>query len=96
MFEDLMRILMRWSLQNEEYYMAYVLFTEFNTEIPVKLLYGLKTRKVVTMDTEGRPEASIHDDSKVITDKALLDLMESVKRSKYGQLRGGGFGYTTF
>ena len=82
----LLKILMKWSIQNQEYYMAYVLFTEFNVGVPVKLLYEINSRKIVTM-------TSLHDDSKTIIDRDMLVFMECLKRSKYTRIDGLGYGY---
>ena len=38
---ELGKILMEWALLNQEYYMAYILYTEANIGIPVKFIYHL-------------------------------------------------------
>jgi hypothetical protein len=83
-YDKLKNILMKWSMENCEYEMAYVLFTQFNTDIPVKLTYALPTRQMRTMN-------NLNDESKIIYDQRFVN---AVKSSKYGRLKGGGYGYS--
>ena len=42
---ELGKILMEWAICNQEYYMAYILYTEANIGIPVKFIYHLPSAK---------------------------------------------------
>lgn len=85
-YRRLCDVLMDWSMKNGEYDMAYVLFTQFNTDIPVRLTYELPERKVRNMD-------NYDNDSKIVTSMSLWRLLEICKRNRYGPLKNGGFGY---
>jgi hypothetical protein len=75
---------MEWSLKGGEYRMAQILFTEFNTGIPTKLLYRLPERDFTYR---------IDTDKKQINNRALAELTLQLQRSKYGRMPCGRFGY---
>lgn len=83
-YEKLKSIMMEWSMKNGEYELAFVLFTQFNTDIPVKLTYALPTRRVRSM-------TNYKDNTRLIYDQKFVN---AVKSSKYGRLKGGGYGYS--
>ena len=45
---ELLKILMKWSLENKEYDMTQFLFTDLNVGIPNKYLYQLSEKKYFT------------------------------------------------
>jgi len=45
MFITVGKILLKWALHNEEYEMAYLLYTEANIGIPVKFIYDIPSPK---------------------------------------------------
>ena len=42
--QTVQQILMKWAFENKEYYMAYILYKEYNTGIPNYLLYNLPSK----------------------------------------------------
>ena len=89
--EKLENILMKWSLENKEYYMSYILYTEFNVGIPNKLLYNLPDKKLFTSMGDF---LSTHN-TKNSSDKYLSLLYKLFKESKYTSLPNwrGSYGY---
>lgn len=79
---EISKILLEWSFTNKDYYMAYILFTEFNIGIPNFLLYSLEDNKKYNSIKE-----FINDNcSKNINDKYLNDIAILLKKSKYIRL----------
>ena len=84
-------ILMKWALENKDYYMAYILYDEFNVGIPNHLLYSLPSKNSFSsienlMDT---------NDTKISQDKDLDNILQSFRKSKYTRLPewNNSFGY---
>jgi hypothetical protein len=75
---EVSKILLEWSFKSKDYYMAYILFTDFNIGIPNHLLYSLEDNKIYNSITE-----FISDNcSKNINDKYLNDIAILLKKSK--------------
>lgn len=85
-------ILMKWAFEKRDYYMAYILYTEFNTGIPNSLLYGLPSKRMFKSATEF---ISDNDTRVAGRDKYLSKIFEYFKRSKYTRLPewNNSFGY---
>ena len=88
---NLQQILMEWSFNNQEYYVAYILYTEFNIGIPNYLLYSLPNKRVF---------GSVNDflgnsDTKQGDDKYLQKIFDTFRYSKYTKLPewGNKYGY---
>ena len=85
-------ILMKWAFENKDYYMAYILYTEYKTGIPNSLLYSLpskqnfKSAKEFIKDNDTRSSGY---------DTYLSKIMASFKYSKYMRLPewNNSFGY---
>lgn len=87
---ELGKILMRWSLQNGEYNMAYYLYTEHGIGIPVKFTYILPEQR--KFDSAA---SFLGSDGAVGGSKELNDLLRLFPRSTYGRLEewGNAYGY---
>jgi hypothetical protein len=86
------QILMEWAFKNEEYYMAYMLYTEFDTGIPNFLLYSLK-KKTYFNSIENflkTSECFAH-----VTDKYLQKIFVLFKKSNFIKLKNwdNSYGY---
>lgn len=89
---EIRKILMEWALKNQEYYMAYILYTEFETGIPNSFLYALPDKK-----TFGSAQEFLETEKcKQSQDKYLNQLFISFRRSKYMKLSewDNQYGYT--
>ena len=82
---------MEWAFNSKEYYMVYILYTEYGVGIPHKFLYGLESNKSFS---------SVNDfltTSDVITsyDKYLNKIFVAFKHSQYTKLSewGNSWGY---
>lgn len=76
------KIMMEWSLKNEEYHTAFILYTEFGIGIPNSLLYALPEKK-----SFGSVRDLMQTDScKHSCDEYLSKIMASFKKSKYCRL----------
>jgi hypothetical protein len=76
-------ILMKWALESKDYYMAYILYTEYNTGIPNSLLYGLLPSKKMFSSISDFEESC---DTKYSQDKYLNKIFVLFKLSKYKRL----------
>ena len=87
-------ILMKWAFENNDYYMAYILYTEYNTGIPNSFLYNLPEKK----NFKSINEFLGSDGSKQSNNEYLDKIFVSFKHSKYKRLPewGNSFGYTLF
>jgi hypothetical protein len=82
---------MTWAFESKDYYMAYILYTEYNTGIPNSLLYKLPSKHFFR---------SIDDfmetnNNKTSQDEYLNKIFKSFKLSKYTRLPewDDSFGY---
>ena len=80
--QTVQQILMKWAFENKEYYMAYILYKEYNTGIPNYLLYNLPSKNFFS---------SINDlvdsnHNKISNDKYLTKIFISFRNSKYIKL----------
>ena len=85
-------ILMKWALENQDYYMVYILYTEYNTGIPNSLLYKLPEK-----ESFGSVNDFLGSDgTKHGQDEYLVKIFVSFKHSKYKRLTewDNSFGYT--
>ena len=80
---DILLILMKWSIKNNEHFMTYTLFTEFNVGIPNYLLY--------TFPSDSKLHNSIQDflhtsTSTYTKNIDLSNIYNSFSHSKYIKL----------
>jgi hypothetical protein len=81
--DAILKILLEWSLKNKEYYMSYIIFTEFNIGIPTSFLYSISLEK--------KSFNSINDflntsDNIYTNNIHLINILTSLKKSKYIRL----------
>jgi hypothetical protein len=75
-------ILMKWAFRNNDYYMIYILYTEYGTGIPNFLLYELPTRNMYT----SIEDFNNSNDSKYSVDEYLVKIFILFKSSIYKKL----------
>ena len=89
--QTVQKILMKWALENKDYYMAYILYNEYNVGIPNSLLYNLPSK------TKFSSINDLMDSNNNISsqDKYLTDIFVSFRYSKYVRLPewDNNFGY---
>lgn len=73
---------MKWAFEHKEYYMAYILFTEYRLGIPNYLLYTLPNKRVFV---SARDFLSTNG-TKNIQDKYLNKIFVLFRSSKYTKL----------
>lgn len=86
-------ILMKWALESNDYYMAYILYTEYNTGIPNSLLYRcLPSKKVFGSITDFTDSCDI----KYTKDGYLNKIFVLFKSSTYKRLSDwdNNYGYS--
>ena len=85
-------ILMKWAIESKDYYMAYILYTEYGTGIPNSMLYNLPSRHIFSSIDDFKSE----NDSMFSNDEYLNKIFVLFKSSKYKRLSewGNSFGYT--
>lgn len=89
--QSVQTILMKWALENKEYYTAYVLYNEFNVGIPNHLLYALPSKKKFSSISNFME----NNDNKISQDEYLDNILLSFRTSKYTRLPewNNSFGY---
>lgn len=87
---ELGKILMKWSLQNNEYNLAYYLYTEHNIGIPVTMLYALPEQRKFNSLT-----SFISNDKVICGSEDLNTILRLFPKSRYIRLEewGGAYGY---
>lgn len=82
---------MKWAFENKDYYMAYILYTEYNIGIPNVLLYSLPSRSTYASVND----FITHHESKYTDDEYLNKIFVLFKSSKYKKLSDwdNRFGY---
>lgn len=73
---------MEWALNGKEYYMAYILYTEYGVGIPNKFLYGLETKKLFSSVND----FLTNSDVRTSYDKYLNKIFVTFKHSQYTKL----------
>lgn len=90
-YNNLLLILMKWSLENKEYELTYNLFTNWNIGIPVKYTYSFNEK-----NTFFSISSFLQDSNTISTnDKHLKNILISFRNSKYIKLQEWGniYGY---
>jgi len=89
---DILLILMTWSIKNNEHFMTYILFTEFNIGIPNYLLYTFHSDNKMYKSIEDFLNTSTYSNTKNID---LCNIYKSFRHSKYTKLEEwkGRYGY---
>ena len=81
--DTILKILLEWSFKNKEYYMAYIIFTEFNIGIPTSFLYSISIEKRVFNSCTDFLNTS---DAISTHDIYLKNILVSLKYNKYDRL----------
>lgn len=76
------KILMKWAIESQDYYMAYILYTSFDTGIPTYLIYSFPDKKYFGSAQEFLGTSN----DKNTNDKYLNELYILFKSSKYMKL----------
>lgn len=84
---------MKWALESKDYYMVYILYTEYDTGIPNYLLYSSLPSKNVFGSVEDLKNSN---DTKYSQDEYVNKIFVLFKRSKYKRLPewNNNYGYT--
>lgn len=85
------QILMEWAFKSKEYYMAYILYTEYGIGIPNKFLYGLESKIYFSSVSD----FISNSDVKYIDNEYLEKIFNTFKYSKYTKLQewNNSYGY---
>ena len=78
----LLKILMEWSVNSEEYQLLYFIYSNFNIGIPVRFLYKLPDNNMFF----SLSSFNSNNDIKNSGDKELNNLFKLLKKSKYKKL----------
>ena len=89
---EVQTILLKWAMENKEYYMAYILYTEYKIGIPNFVLYQLPCRRMFNSINDFKVSIK----NKYSTDEYLNKLFLLFKSSKFRKLRewDGRYGYS--
>ena len=87
----LLKIMMKWSLDNKDYEIAYYLYTEHFIGIPINYIYKFPTKKLFS-----NVNCFLNNNDSIISnDKHLINLLKIFKKSKYIRLEewDNSYGY---
>ena len=79
---NILLILLEWSIKNKEYFMSYILYTEFKVGIPIFLLYTIEEKMLYNSISEFLNTSSYKHTKDFYSSKIFTTL----KRSKYIRL----------